>query len=126
MTGENIGRMCRRILLVIHNCWLNGMANIFLHNSLDIFTKDNHGDSRGKLQKNQYQNEVANVELNNEQRNKILDDTGLSLGKEENEHHSDRNNLELSQKQTMVTNSSSYYKRKLSNQFKDFKNVDSR
>ena len=31
------GGWCRQLLLVVHNCLINGLANIYIHNNLEIF-----------------------------------------------------------------------------------------
>ena len=53
--GEKRRTVARRILLVVHNCWLNGMANIYLHNNLEIFSKTNHGHEQNGRKKSLFE-----------------------------------------------------------------------
>ncbi len=34
---QSLGRWARQVLLVAHNCLLNGLANLYVHNNLEIF-----------------------------------------------------------------------------------------
>ena len=125
MVGQSIGNMSRRILLVIHNCWLNGMANIFLHNSLDIFTKDSHSDDEGKIKNEKYQKESVSVKLNDCKTNSFVEAQSLNSRKEDYDDI-ERDSIKVSLNQEMLTNSPAYYKRDFSNKSANCKNVDSR
>ncbi len=37
--GQPLGRWLRQVLLVAHNCLLNGLANLYVHNNLEIFVQ---------------------------------------------------------------------------------------
>ena len=55
LKGEKKRTMIRRILLILHNCWLNGMANIYLHNNLEIFSKTHHGHGKNERKKSLFE-----------------------------------------------------------------------
>ena len=53
ITGQSLTSWIRQLLLVLHNCALNGMANIYLHNELKIFVQKSK--SRKRMRRNSTQ-----------------------------------------------------------------------
>lgn len=45
-----IGGWWRQLLLVVHNCLLNGLANIYIHNNLEIFVRYDNDKKPAKLE----------------------------------------------------------------------------
>jgi hypothetical protein len=43
--GQSCVRWLRQVLLVVHNCCLNGLANIYVHNNLEVFIQRSESDT---------------------------------------------------------------------------------
>ena len=81
--GEKRRAYVRRIFLILHNCWLNGMANIYLHNNLEIFSKTNHGHDENEREKSVFDEEsLSNSDMDLDIQNYSRSDIKLpaSLG----------------------------------------------
>ena len=66
--NQLIGAWGRQLLLVIHNCLINGLANIYVHNNLEIFVVY----PKEKMRKRSLGYEEASYKPPNERRQTLI------------------------------------------------------